>query len=439
MNAQIIAQFVSHENIIMGPVMQLPRCVTKESLQKLLPGDATTNGPLRMFVFGVEIVTTLEAALHKKTVTHEETVQIFCYPDEPPKKHRAPGYLASSCSGHKAAVLCVKHSPCGKYICSSAGDGTVRFWCGVTKSPIKAIRIHHHWVQTISFSYDSLYLAAGSMDGGVSLIDVSKLEVIYTKKIHKDGVTNICWRKDSEVFATASRDSSAGVWGKNGHIRSIFHEKPVIAVCYFGDYLLSAGRECTIKVTNREGVQVQKMQGHALWVTGLVAHNGKDMGKFMQGHKDICFGAGKSFFVSASDDKTAIIWRPEWLEEGKWRFTAKNKLVGHKGVITSVSIDKSGVYIATSSFDRTVRLWNTMNGYLAHTFRAHTSLAYQTAFSETGNLLVSCSADKTVKVHSVEKKKLLSDFVCKDQVFAVDVRESMIVAGGKDKLVYFFI
>ncbi|KAI5185707.1 ribosome assembly protein 4 [Nematocida homosporus] len=438
MDSQVIAQFVSHDDVLLGPVVQLPVSITKESLYQLLPPEINQNNQIRMFVFGSEIITSLADALKSERATNEETLKIYCYPDEPEKKTRAPGYMASSCSGHKAAILSVKGSPCGKYICSASGDGTVRFWCSSTKSPLKAIRVHHHWVQVVEFSPNSKYVAAGAMDGGVSLISVPEMEIIYSKKVHRDGVTSISWRKDSEKFATAGRDSSAGIWGLAGHLRSIFHEKPVITVAYFGDYLLSAGRDFSIKVTNREGTLVQTLKGHTQNVTNLAVHNGTDMGRFLQNKNEYVFGSGKSFLVSTSDDRTGIIWRTEWEEDGTWRFMAKKKLVGHKDIITCVSISNNGIHIATSSFDKTVRLWTSMNGYLAHIYRAHTSLAYQTKFSKTGNLLVSSSADKTVKVYSVEKKKLLSDFVCKDQVFAIDIQEAMIVAGGKDKLVYFF-
>ncbi|KAI5188428.1 ribosome assembly protein 4 [Nematocida sp. AWRm77] len=440
MELEVLAQFVSQEDSPLGSIIHLPRQLTLESLRMLLPPGIEDRDRMRMFVFGNEIHTTLADALKTHTVTNEETVKIYCYPDDPPQKSRAPGYLASSCSGHKEAILCVKISPCGKYICSSSGDGTVRFWCGVTKSPIKSVFLHNHWIQSIAFSPNSKYVAAGAMNGGVSLIDVASMTVVYSKKLHKNGVTAIAWRNNSAEFASASRDSSVGVWGVSGHMRNVFHEKPVICVGYFGEYLLSGGRNCQIKVTNSQGEVVQTLRGHTHWVTGLTVHSGQDMKKFSGENAsiDIDLGSGKSYFVSISDDKTGILWRPVWDENGKWSFSAAKRLAGHKDVLTSVSIACSGIYIATSSFDRTVRLWNSMNGFQVHVFKSHTSLAYQTMFSKSGNLLVSCSADKTVKVHSVEKKKLLSDFVCKDQVFALDIKDSMIVSGGKDKLVYFF-
>ncbi|KAI5192995.1 ribosome assembly protein 4 [Nematocida minor] len=444
MNSQVIAQFISNDDVPLGTVIQLPVSITLESLKQLLPPNMPDKERMRMFVHGSEIISTLQDAQKKEKTSAEEILKIYCYPDDPPKKTRAPGYLASSCSGHTAAILSVKNSPCGKYVCSASGDGTVRFWCASTKTPIKSLKLFLHWIQCIQYSPDGKWLAAGSMDGGVSLISISDMSVIYSKKIHKGGVTAISWRSDSEIFSTASRDGSAGIWGEKGHIKSIFHEKPVIAVQYFGDYLLSAGRDTRVKVTDETGAVVQVLRGHAQWVTGMAVHMGKDSGLFIrrmsetEKSKTNLSESGKSYFVSISDDRTAIMWRPVWSDDGKWEFLPARKLVGHRDVLTSVSISSSGAYIATSSFDRSVKLWTSVNGYLSHTFQGHTSLAYQTVFSESGNLLVSCSADKTVKVYSVEKKTLLSDFVCKDQVFAVDIHGSMIVAGGKDRLVYFF-
>ncbi|OAG30319.1 ribosome assembly protein 4 [Nematocida sp. ERTm5] len=438
MNSQVIAQFMSHDDTPMGSVLQLPISITLESLKVLLPPDTPEKDRMRMFIHGSEIITTLGEAHKKEKVESEEILKIYCYPDDPPKKTRAPGYLASSCSGHTAAILSVKQSPCKQYVCSASGDGTVRFWSASTKTPIKSVKLFQHWIQCIEFSPDSKWLAAGAMNGGVSLISMADLSVVYSKKIHKDGATSITWRADSEIFATASRDSSASVWNTIGHVRSIFHEKPVISVKYFGDYLLSAGRDTTIKVSDESGSVIQVLRGHILWVTGLAVHNGSDLGRYLKKSESAELGAGKSFFVSISDDKTAVMWRPSWVNDNSWNFLPVRKLIGHKDVLTSVSISLNGAYISTSSFDKTVKLWTSVNGYLSHTFKSHTLLAYQTAFSTTGNLLVSCSADKTVKVYSVEKKILLSDFVCKDQVFAIDIKDGMITAGGKDKLVYFF-
>lgn len=436
-----IVQLCMPDETPLGSPIQLPEQISLQSLRELLPPGTPNAEVMRMFVCGTEICTTLAEALGGTTRigdtgASESVLQVFCCPEEPPRKTRAPGYLASSCSGHKAAVLAVRISKCGTYACSASGDGTVRVWSCTTKSPVKIVTLQSHWIQCIEYSPDGNYLAAGAMNGGVSLLKCPDMSLVYTKKVHRDGVTCIAWRGDGAEFAAASRDASASVWNTSGHLRSVFHQQPVISVAWAGHRLLSAGRDCAIKVTDAKGEILQTLKGHTRWVTGMAVHAGRVAEK--EGAAASAF-PDNTFLVSAGDDRTSIIWRVREEKSGVHIFYPYRKLVGHTGVITNVSISPDGIHIATTSFDRTVRLWNAMSGTCAHVFRTHVSLTYQVIFSGGSNLLVSCSADRTVKIHSVQQRKLLADFVCRDQVFSIDMSGGTVVAGGKDKLVYFFI
>jgi ribosome assembly protein 4 len=69
--------------------------------------------------------------------------------------------------------------------------------------------------------------------------------------------------------------------------------------------------------------------------------------------------------------------------------------------------------------------------------RGHVQAVYQISFSSDSRLLVSGSADSTVKVWDLKKKKLLNDLPGHaDEVFAVDWSPDgqMVATGGRDRV-----
>ena len=57
-----------------------------------------------------------------------------------------------------------------------------------------------------------------------------------------------------------------------------------------------------------------------------------------------------------------------------------------------------GRYIASASFDKSVKLWDGVKGTFIATLRAHVGPVYQVSWSSDSRLLVSGSKDSTLKV-----------------------------------------
>jgi glucose repression regulatory protein TUP1 len=71
--------------------------------------------------------------------------------------------------------------------------------------------------------------------------------------------------------------------------------------------------------------------------------------------------------------------------------------------ITSLAISPSGKIIAAGSLDRTIRLWDAVDGTLLETLEGHRDSVYSVAFSPDGKSLVSGSLDKTIKVWQLDQ------------------------------------
>jgi len=63
-----------------------------------------------------------------------------------------------------------------------------------------------------------------------------------------------------------------------------------------------------------------------------------------------------------------------------------------------VAFSPDGNFIASGSYDNTVRLWNPATGTCCSTLEGHSSLVLSVEFSPDGKLLASGSCDYTVRL-----------------------------------------
>jgi ribosome assembly protein 4 len=72
-------------------------------------------------------------------------------------------------------------------------------------------------------------------------------------------------------------------------------------------------------------------------------------------------------------------------------------MTGHQQLVNDVKFSPNGHIIASASFDKSIKLWNSNNGIFMGTLRGHVKGVYLLAWSADSRLLVSCSGDSTIK------------------------------------------
>ncbi|CAH1173660.1 unnamed protein product [Phaedon cochleariae] len=463
---RLLCCFKSETGEVAGDMMDLPLNCSTQQLTLICNAILQQEEPVPylFYVNDTEITHTLEKALNVANLNTEGIVDII-YQQQAVFKVRPVTRCTSSMPGHAEAVISVSFSPDGKHLASGSGDTTVRFWDVTTQTPSYTCKAHNNWVLCIAWSPDSTKLASACKDGKINIWDPFTGKQIGKTMIgHKQWITSLSWEPyhknpDCRLLASSSKDCDVRIWDTTlctTVLTIAGHTKGVTVVKWGGSGLIyTASQDRTVKVWRaNDGVLCRTLEGHAHWVNTLALSTDyilrigafdpiKDSNKdtLMPDKKKSQEFALKRFYevtealgerlVSGSDDFTLFLWNPEKDKKPIARLT------GHQQLVNDVKFSPDGRILASSSFDKSIRLWEAKTGKFICTLRGHVQAVYMVAFSADSRLMVSGSADSTLKLWNLKTKKLEIDLPGHaDEVYAVDWSTDglRVGSGGKDKV-----
>ncbi|WFD35364.1 Lissencephaly-1 [Malassezia cuniculi] len=267
------------------------------------------------------------------------------YPRAPPRH---------TLQGHRLPVTSVVFHPRFSIVASASEDATLKLWDWETGELERTLKGHTKPVQAIDFDASGDYLVSCASDLAIKLWhgadDWKNVRTIYG---HEHSISDVRFLPDARHIISASRDRTLRVWE------------------------VESGR-C-----------VRTLVGHLDWVRGVdVTADGR-------------------LFASCSSDQTARVWDAASGE-------TRAELRGHEHVVECVAFApqaaneairtlaalpktrEEGVYVATGSRDKTIRLWN-QHGQCLRTLSGHDNWVRALVFAPGGKYLVSVSDDKTMR------------------------------------------
>lgn len=132
------------------------------------------------------------------------------------------------------------------------------------------------------------------------------------------------------------------------------------------------------------------LKGHGDWVTAVAAPLPSMSAETP---------APPNIFLSASRDKTVIVWN---IEDTAEAYAVPDKaLYGHKHFVQSVALTMDTLYALTASWDGTLRLWSLEDGTTQQVFVGHTKDVLTVAINPITFKILSGSRDKSIKLWNV--------------------------------------
>lgn len=164
------------------------------------------------------------------------------------------------------------------------------------------------------------------------------------------------------------------------------------------------------------------LQGHGGWITQIATN---------PQYPDT--------ILSASRDKTLILWKLT-RDETNYGVPFKS-LTGHHHFVSDVVLSSDGQFALSSSWDKTLRLWDLVECQTTRRFVGHEKDVMSVAFSADNRQIVSGSRDKTIKLWNTLGvcKYTVQEDQHKDWVscvrFSPNAQNPIIVSTGSDRLV----
>lgn len=170
-----------------------------------------------------------------------------------------------------------------------------------------------------------------------------------------------------------------------------------------------------------------QLKAHRGWVTALACPQSTD---------------SSTKVVSASRDNSLISWKStERHSETDDYGVPDRRLEGHSGFVSDVALSNNGEYVVSSSWDKSLRLWNLKSGESVAKFLGHTKDVLSVAFSPDNRQIVSGGRDNVLKMWNVKGECMYtntadghSDWVSCVR-FSPNLASPLIVSGGWDNLV----
>lgn len=135
--------------------------------------------------------------------------------------------------------------------------------------------------------------------------------------------------------------------------------------------------------------EIGVLEGHKDWVTAI------ETGHPQKENEDL------QVLISASRDRTILIWKFNLDSKIASDFGTPVKcLTGHSHFISDLALTNNNNYLLSSSWDKTIRLWDLTVGKCSNTFveNGHEKEALSCSISQDGRMIISSGCDKKIKL-----------------------------------------
>lgn len=263
-----------------------------------------------------------------------------------------------------------------------------------------------HEVRTIATGQrgDAPLLVAGSTNGAITVIDLSRDLVASLPGRHTNWVNAVDVAPDGVRVAAASEDGTASLWSmENGEQLGAFTAPPVPAKPGSADMPLPTQLSAIRFTPDGSQLLIGTRDGRLIYWSPERGQEGDAIAEHTGDINAIAYSGDGAYFATASEDGKALLWA-----RGSASHVAE--FARHQGGVTAVAFSPDGRFLATAGRDNLVRLWPFPldgNGQMRSdfldagnplvNFEGHLQDVRAVQFSADGTLLISSGDDGMIR------------------------------------------
>lgn len=313
--------------------------------------------------------------------------------------------------GNTRAVSAVRFSPDSKSIACGSWNGSVYILGESDLALENQLAPGHHTekVSAIDWSPANL-VVSGGQEGNINVWDITAMKkpVVSIKAAHDNRITKTLFHPSGKYFASTSLDQTWKLWDptkpKEALIQQEGHSKEVFAGSFHpdGGLFATGGLDAIGRIWDlRSGRSIATLQQH---IKGIYSMDWSPNGQHL---------------ATASGDCSVKIWDLRKLDHGSkeiFSIPAHTKLVSdvrffsrqHADTLSKPvtneadedpeTLDSNGTFLVTSSYDGLVNIWSADNWVLTKSLKGHNDKVMSCDINGDGSSIASSGWDRSVKM-----------------------------------------
>ncbi len=311
--------------------------------------------------------------------------------------------VSKTYKGHRDVVTCVDVHESEPVFATGSGDSTIRIYDYELQDQVVILKGHTHSVNCVAWAKEEL--VSGSSDMSIKIwrsanktnaFDFREFYCTRTMVGHEHSISALMNLPDTSLTVSVSRDKSIRVWDRSsGFCRKTIddvHDEWIRSCDANSKHLLTTGNDKKVFVFELEQVMNFESKGNKStpFVNLFEAHD--NYIEAIRVYKNGKLGQDETVSITASRDKTICVWN-------YMNGNLLAQLSGHENWVKDIQLYQQGNFLISAGEDKTLRIWDLNKKKQVFVEQnAHDHFVSCLALHPQFRILVSGSVDKTAKV-----------------------------------------